>query len=309
VSIALPEGDGIAAKYPGDRDIEQDPAVVFADDFETTETGIMPAGFRKNHEKKWDNSGGPCRITDQPDNVHSGRKALELTLVRGDLHTPVGAGVQKHFEDGFDTLFLRYYAMFGRDTEVYHGGAHNGGNIDARAPGMPQACPGVRADGSNKYTVVLDSWRTRDEVPSPGNLVTYVYHMDQGGRWGDQFFPSGRAFPPGRELFGDQFVSRPDFIPERGRWYCYELMVHANTPGQRDGRIGVWVDGRLCADFPNLRFRNVPTLKSNCIGLGMYTHNPRVQKPITMCFDDVVAATSYIGPLRRGRLPNIRPRP
>lgn len=30
----LPEGDGIAAKYPGDQGIEQDPAVVFADGFE-----------------------------------------------------------------------------------------------------------------------------------------------------------------------------------------------------------------------------------------------------------------------------------
>jgi hypothetical protein len=29
----LPEGDGIAARYPGDLGIEQDPAVVFADGF------------------------------------------------------------------------------------------------------------------------------------------------------------------------------------------------------------------------------------------------------------------------------------
>jgi hypothetical protein len=296
VPSELPEGDGIAAKYPGDQGIERDPAVVFADGFETTETGRLPDGYRKQDEKKWDNSGGGCLITEQAENVHSGKKAMELTLVRLDLRKPAGAGMQKHFEEGFDTLFLRYYAKFGKDTELYHGGAHNGGDIEGRAPGVPQACPGVRADGSNKFTVVLDTWRTREEIPSPGHLVTYVYHMDQGGRWGDQFFPSGRAFPPGRELFGEQFVSRPDFIPERGRWYCYELMVQANAPGKRDGRIGVWVDGMLRADFPNLRFRNVLTLKANRIGLGMYTHNPRVQQNITMWFDDVVAATSYIGP-------------
>ena len=31
----LPEGDGSAARYPGDKGIETDPAVVFADGFET----------------------------------------------------------------------------------------------------------------------------------------------------------------------------------------------------------------------------------------------------------------------------------
>jgi hypothetical protein len=29
----LPEGDGVAAKYPGDAGVEADPAVVFADGF------------------------------------------------------------------------------------------------------------------------------------------------------------------------------------------------------------------------------------------------------------------------------------
>jgi hypothetical protein len=33
-AAALPEGDGIAARYPDDRGIDQDPAVVFAEDFE-----------------------------------------------------------------------------------------------------------------------------------------------------------------------------------------------------------------------------------------------------------------------------------
>jgi hypothetical protein len=120
--------------------------------------------------------------------------------------------------------------------------------------------------------------------------------MDQGNRWGDQFVPSGRVIPPGRELFGEHFVSRPDFIPERDRWYCYELMVQANTPGRRDGRVAFWVDGRLVGDFPNLRFRNAATLKSDHVQLALYTENRRVRRDVTMWYDDVVAATSYIGP-------------
>ncbi len=292
----LPEGEGLAAKYPGDRGIEDDPAVAFADGFEDTASGEIPSGYRKGNEKKWDNSYGACLVTEQAENVYGGRKALELTVVWDPAQSGGGLSVQKHFEEGFDTLFLRYYAKFEKDIELYHGGAHNGACIAARAPGVPPVCPGVRANGSNKFTVLLDTWRPRERVPSPGHLVTYVYHMDQGGRWGDQFFPSGRLNPPGRQLFGEHFVPRPDFIPERGRWYCYELMVKANTPGQRDGRIAFWVDGKVAADFPNLRFRNVTSLKSNRIDLGLGTDNRRVRKDITMWYDDVVAATSYVGP-------------
>jgi len=43
--------------------------------------------------------------------------------------------------------------------------------------------------------------------------------------------------------FGDEFVARPNVVPELGRWYCYEFMVKANTPGERDGRIACWLDG------------------------------------------------------------------
>jgi len=290
----LPEGEGVAAKYPGDQDIEREPAVVFADGFEATELGRLPDGYHKGGNTKWDNTWGGCLVTEQAENVHSGKKALEMTVVRPG--TAGGLAVEKYFEEGFDALFLRYYAKFEKNTELYHGGAHNGGRIAGRSPGVPLNSPGVRADGSNHFIVRLDSWRPQEEIPSPGHLVAYVYHMDQGNRWGDQFFPSGRVIPPGRELFGEHFVSRPDFIPERDRWYCYELMVQANTPGRRDGRVAFWVDGRLVGDFPNLRFRNAATLKSDHVQLALYTENRRVRRDVTMWYDDVVAATSYIGP-------------
>ncbi|MCK4283407.1 MAG: hypothetical protein KAX44_03745 [Candidatus Brocadiae bacterium] len=292
----LPEGDGLAAKYPGDRGIEDDPAVVFADDFETADLGRVPSGYHKGGNSKWDNTWGGCLITEQAEGVHSGKKAVEMTVVQTGSGPGGGLALEKFFEKGFDTLFLRYYAKFEKNTELYHGGAHNGGRIAAVAPGAPPTSPGLRPDGSNQFILRLDSWRTREEVPSPGYLVVYVYHMDQGGRWGDQFFPSGKVFPPDRQLFGDEFVPRPEFIPERDRWYCYEFMLQANTPGERDGRVAFWVDGKLVGDFPNIRFRNVATLKPDRVQIALYTQNRRVRKDVTMWYDDVVAATSYIGP-------------
>ena len=72
-----------------------------------------------------------------------------------------------------------------------------------------------------------------------------------------------------RGIFGPLFVPRKDFVPGRGRWHCYEFMVQANTPGQRDGRVAFWIDGHLAADFPNLRFRSVDALKINRVNVGM----------------------------------------
>jgi len=285
---SLPEGNtGVASKYPGDAGLERDPAVVFLDDFEGGLT-------------KWDNNWGGINLTPPPEHVHGGKHALEMVLPYPRAKE-VGKGVSCFFKEGFDTLHLRYYAKYGRTTELFHGATHNGGGIGATAPGIPEAQPGVPADGRNKYGILLDTYRSVDEpkMPSPGLLAVYIYHPEQRHQWGEHFYPSGRIAPVGASptYFGPRFVPRPDLIPDRDRWVCYELMVKANTPGQRDGRIAFWIDGRLAADFPNLRLRDVPTLKINRIALGLYTGNDAIKAPCEMWFDDVVAATSYIGPL------------
>ena len=72
-------------------------------------------------------------------------------------------------------------------------------------------------------------------------------------------------------------------------------MVKANAPGRRDGRMACWLDGKLIADFPNLRLRDVATLKIERIGLGLYMASNALREN-RKWYDDVVAATAYIGP-------------
>ncbi len=116
------------------------------------------------------------------------------------------------------------------------------------------------------------------------------------------FYPSGYVLPfsvkrSGEATFGKQFVARPDFAPETGRWYCYEYMVRANTPGKRDGRIAMWVDGKLIADFPNMRLRDTPALEIDRFDLGIYIAD-NAKRENRKWVDDVVAAQSYIGPVK-----------
>jgi len=284
---ALPEGNnGIAAKYLGDVGIDRDPSVVLFDDFEGSAV-------------RFDNNWGGIVLTSKPENVHGGKQAMECAIGHPRSAKETGLGVNHHFKEGYDTLHLRYYAKFGRTTELWHGGTHDGGGIGAVAPGQPDASPGIPADGRSKYGTLLDTWRSEEKVASPGHLATYTYHPEQRHQWGEHFFPTGRQAPYGYNpnYFGPQFTPRPDIIPDRDRWICYELMVKANTPGKRDGRIAFWVDGKLAGDFMNLRLRDVDTLKSNRVSLGLYTQNDMIRAPIVMWYDDVVVATSYIGPV------------
>ncbi|MBN2576677.1 MAG: hypothetical protein JXP73_19080, partial [Deltaproteobacteria bacterium] len=180
------------------------------------------------------------------------------------------------------------------------GSSHNGSSISAHYTVNGQSTPGVPADGTNKFLANLENWRGDASTVSPGQLNVYVYHPEQRSQWGDHFFPTGLVMPNTSIPFdfGPDFAARPDVVPELDRWYGYELMVKANTPGQRDGRIAAWLDGRLVMDFPNLRLRDVTTLAIDRFALCYHIKaNPNGESK--RWYDNVVAAKSYIGPLSK----------
>jgi hypothetical protein len=87
----------------------------------------------------------------------------------------------------------------------------------------------------------------------------------------------------------------PNWQPERGKWYCIESMVKANTIGKRDGEAAFWVNGVLKARFPDLFLRSIDTLKIDDVELRQHAlHSERVNKK---WYDNVVIAKQYIGPM------------
>ena len=151
-----------------------------------------------------------------------------------------------------DVLFLRYYAKFDTGFNVL-GSSHNGSTISAK-----YCCPGEPATGPTSFLSATRHARDTSATANPGKLNVYIYHPAQRDAWGDHFYPTGTVTPFSYMPFdfGPEFVSRPDVLPQMGRWYSYEVMARANTPGKRDGRIALWLDGKLIADFPNLRLRH-----------------------------------------------------
>src|SRR5437868_1326717 len=79
----LPEGPGLSAKHPDDAGIASDPAVLFADDFESGDF------------KNWDDGGKTLRIVG--DKPNGGKLCVESEMVRGKNQ---GGEVKKWFMPG-----------------------------------------------------------------------------------------------------------------------------------------------------------------------------------------------------------------
>jgi hypothetical protein len=288
---ALPEGNsGIAARHPGDLGIETDAAVVFADDFERYS---LASDLDDTYDAVYQYD--QIRIATEAANVYAGEKSLEFSVPQQDEE--LSNATDKVLSEERDVLFLRYYSKFMAPFDVV-GSSHNGSSISAHYFVNGNATPGVPADGTNKFLAAFENWRGEAETPSPGHLNIYLYHPEQRDNYGDHLFPTGLVMPNTSIPFdfGPDFVPRDDVIQELDRWYCYEYMLKANTPGERDGRIAFWLDGVLLADFMNLRLRDVPELKIDRFGVSLHIgSNPN--GVARKWFDNVVAATSYIGPL------------
>lgn len=286
----LPFGDmGIAARHPGDEGIGDDEDVVFFDDFESYGSG-------DDLDSNW-NAGvfWNADIESDSEHVRAGSQSLRFTAPRQD--DELSNGVARTISPELDVLFLRWYGKFDASFDI-SGSSHNGGGISAHYYIDGRATPGIPADGMNKFLIEYECWRGEESETNPGSLNVYIYHPEQRSMWGDHFFPNGEVLPnsfmPGD--FGDDFVPRSNITPELDRWYSYEVMLRANTPGERDGRIALWLDGELIADFPNLRLRDVASLTIDRINLSLHSgSNPNGET--SKWYDNVVAAHSYIGPI------------
>ncbi len=234
----LPTGNnGIARNYLNDEGIENDASVIYADNFESynSVSGLTASG-RWNEAYHTQN----IRLATEPENYYHGTKALEFKVPQ--TNNEVSNTVLKYINPTQDIIFIRFYAKFNSEFNV-SGSSHNGSTISSSYWEGPGGGPGIPADGYNKFLVSGEAWRDGNEPENPGSLNAYVYHPEQRDIWGDHFFPTGRVIPfdylPGD--FGPYFISRPEVVPELDQWYAYEIMVKANTPGERDGRIAFWL--------------------------------------------------------------------
>ncbi|MGI8605470.1 MAG: nitrilase-related carbon-nitrogen hydrolase [Verrucomicrobiales bacterium] len=276
---------GLAAKYSGDAGIENDPEVLFADNFES---GDM---------KKWDQQRGRVVMTDNSPN--SGRWCAQMPMERGKNH---GGDAIKWFMPGADAVYARFYVKFSPDYQYNHHFVWLGANQRTNKwSAFGKA--GLKPNGTY-YSTGMEPWFAWGKNPPPGEVNLYTYYLDMepdrkmNKYWGNGFFPPG----PGKGTA----AGPARVIPPLNQWQCWEFMIQANTaPDKADGKQAMWVDGKLIGDFTGIRWRNELDLKVNCLWLEHYGYDegdPTKQywkDSQSVWFDDVVVARRYVGPIKK----------
>ncbi|MBW7995130.1 MAG: hypothetical protein FVQ81_00880 [Candidatus Glassbacteria bacterium] len=247
---------------------------IFADDFESGEL----AGKWNQVNIRTPAHGG---YETNPEHVFSGRRSLRLTAVANDGQSSV-AQVQCWFMPGYDRLYYRWYAKFAPEFDEgnhMHWTMIGGSRTDDKYSGFGKA--GIMPNGTDFFTTMLDPWRNWKKYPPPGALC---------------FASSWPEMKPGRDSvhYSNHLLPEVPFVPERGRWYCYEVMVGLNDPGQKNGEQAFWIDGKKLLHVKNLRWRDSDVLRLNFFWFAVYIH--QAQQDNTCWYDDLVISTVYLGP-------------
>ncbi len=304
VDAQLPEGHaGIAAEYIGDEGIENDPDVLFVENFEENSLNQM--------WNRWESVSHRENMafgTDVP-GKSAGRQSFIIERTKGS-----GAHLYRRIKNeaggwGVDTLFARFYVKFAHECgELHHFGTHIGG-YNPSTP-WPQGGAGERPDGNKRFTIGVEPYGSSWTWDFYSYWQGMHVHGD-GNYWGTPFMHG---------------VSKPKV--EKGEWICVEIMVKMNDPvDASNGEMAFWIDGKLHRrdgqvvnhigpgfpkgrwtggwwspstntdnTFEGFAWRSVEALKANYVWLYVYTSKPAGHW-IKVWFDDVVLAKKYIGPL------------
>ena len=253
---------------------EDEHPVFFSDGFES---GTLAAW--DNHDSDFDDP--DLSVTDDPANVHSGERALQIAAPPGK---GAGGKLPKWFMPGYDQIYARWYCKF---ADSFDQGNHMhfvhllGNNVNNRWSAFGKA--GIKPSGTDFFSTGFEPWRAWGKHPAPGAMMFYAYYPDM------QRARDGR-------YWGNIFDADPPFVVERGRWYCMEVMVKLNEPGKQDGMQVAWVDGQEIIRVENLRWRDGEMLRLNCFWLLLYVHDSTHDGNLCW-FDDVVLSHEPIGPL------------
>jgi hypothetical protein len=302
---ALPEGhSGIAARYPGDRGIENDPRVIFVEHFD--------AGSLDAIVKRWDTA--PARetmsLTDDVPAASADRTSLLVTHVGGQ---GTGGQLYRRLTPGFEQVFARFYVKFDpAAAPIHHFGTHLGG-FNPPTP-WPQGGAGTRPRGDERFTTGVE--------PYGGDWAWdfYTYwqgmHIHGDGRYWGTTFLAGAKKPP----------------VERGQWICVEMMVKLNKPAtESNGEQAFWIDGQLWRaggqivthfapgrpkghwtggwwtpqaandqTFEGFRWRTSEELLINYVWTYVYITAADRGHVTKVWFDNIVVARQYIGPIKEG---------
>ena len=308
------DDEGIAGKYPQDKGIEDDPAVVFAESFEAESLEAVT--------KRWESvqNSDILSLSSEVPPASGGGRSLLMSHVGGKSN---GAHLYRRLQPGYEKLYVRFYVRFDRDCAPVHHFFHVGGYNPPTA--WPQGGAGERPKGDERFST---------GVEPHGKAWAWDYYS---------YWMEMRGSPPRGQTWGNSFVRDPELKVQRNTWICVELMMQMNDVGSSNGEMALWIDGNRVShlkkgtpngkwifdkflpgqggegvrwndskkgperlEFPKkgrpfegFRWRSDEKLKLNFLWVLLYitkAPNGHVSK---VWFDNIVVAEKYIGPLRQ----------
>ncbi len=260
--------------------LQQTGTVIFRDDFESPDS--LSKYFEVRGKKE-----GLARVVLDPKTARGGQGAFQCTAPARDGKES-GAGASGWLgPEGHDRVHFRRHIRFAEDYD--QGNLHHvGGGLAAVAGDdkwSQMGMAGKRPNGDDRFTSSFEPWKDWGRLPPPGRMFLYTYWMDM------KRDPDGNYWGNNLEAEADRRIAL-----ERGRWYCLEHMIRANTPGKADGELAAWIDGALYIHCTGFRWRTSDAVRIKRFTFGVYVH--QAAKENTVWYDDVALSTGYIGPAK-----------
>ena len=183
---------------------------------------------------------------------------------------------------GVEEATMEYRVKFGKNLVWRYGGKLPGLGGTSLSSGIPAGCTQDRARVDNGFSTRL-MWR-QSGGSGPARLVAYTY------------FPDRDTSKCGVDITFIRGI-------EKDKWYTLRQYVKLNTPGQRNGVLKMYVDGKLMLEKNDILYRKAGkgNVKINSAVMQTYrgggATDPRWISPTTdyIYFDDFKVWAGEVG--------------
>lgn len=267
---------GFAGEYDFDAGIDDHPDVIFADRFED-----------ENWPSGWSNPGSKSKVEPVREDASNRFEPLQGKALKVTVEAGARQGLNMHLRFARqpggepEEAYFRYYLRLGESWNP----VVTGGKLPGLSGTYGKGGWGGRgADGTNGWSARGIFFQQVTDDPALAEyrpIGSYLYHV-QGGKYGSNI---------GWNL-------GPTGMLQKNRWYSIEQYVKMNSPGEADGILRAWVDGKLAYEKTDVVYRTVPDLKIESVWMNVY-HGGTEDAPsdLSLFIDNVVVARSYIGPV------------
>jgi hypothetical protein len=222
-------GVGLSTRYPCDKGLASDPAVLWLEDFEE---GTVP-GVTARYDSA-NNPPGMALVPDVP-----GRSCGHASMKMTSGTNANATDLYKRLVPAQSEWFVRWYAKYQAGVNWHHTGVWIGGYAPPSAYPNPQA--GLKPNGDDRFSVSIEPIYGIGQPNPRFDFYNYWMHMHS---WMDQ--PQGTT-----AYYGNALVHANSFTADDDTWICLELHVKLNSSltSSTGAVLEVWKNGALVQHF------------------------------------------------------------